>query len=102
MAIWNGLKSLITQRRISSSQIDLARDLQFPLDIAARKCDVAIVEYLLGEGAIITDQVASSTTCPFSGKQADALPVFQSFKEHGWDVNAEGYPRKEKGVPIFL
>lgn len=94
----NALKAIITERRSDPDYPNLIADLDLPLDTSAKKCDLQLVSYLLGEGAIVSGRVISSATRPFSGVMADALPVFKLFKENGWRVNAIGV----RGEPIFL
>ncbi|KAL8918719.1 MAG: hypothetical protein Q9208_007190 [Pyrenodesmia sp. 3 TL-2023] len=95
----DALKSIISERRSDPTYSNLTADLELPLETAAKNCNLQMVSYLLDEGAIITNNVASAAAYTSSGIKAHALPVFKLFMERGWDpVSAKGV----RGRPIFL
>ncbi|KAL9015973.1 MAG: hypothetical protein Q9185_006651 [Variospora sp. 1 TL-2023] len=94
----HALKLIISERRSDPTSSYSTADLELPLETSARLCNLELVSYLLDEGAIITGNAASATTCPFSGVQAHALPIFKLFRERGWNVSSKG----SRGQPVFL
>ena len=94
----DALEALVQQRRSGTNALDLTSDLDMPLQTVAEYCDLATVSYPLSEGAVITDAVVSRAGWPLSDTKTDAIPVFDEFRKHGWDVNR----RPSRGKHIFL
>lgn len=94
------LKTLVQQRRSGPNESDLTSDLHLPLRMAAKNCNLATVSYLLSEGAVITDEAIRSAASPLSDTETDAIPIFDAFRKHGWDVNTK--PSRGEHVLLYV